>query len=88
MSARYVNACACVDAHVRSYKGKPTSIGHENVEMQCNGIKYGNTIMPRRLYSVHCQRDNFSGVLRETGMLPPRTRLLARLRKELPMNEE
>jgi len=52
MIALYVNTFVCVSAQVRSYKGKPTSIGHENVEMQCNGIKYGILIMPRRVDSV------------------------------------
>jgi hypothetical protein len=52
MIALYVNTFVCVSTQVRSYKGKPTSIGHENVEMQCNGIKYGILIMPRRVDSV------------------------------------
>ena len=52
MIALYVKTCVCVSAQVWSYKGKPTSIGHENVEMQCNGIKYGILIMPRRGHSV------------------------------------
>lgn len=52
MIAINVNTFANFNAKVCLYKSKPTSIGHKNVEMQCNGIKYGIFIMPRKVYSV------------------------------------
>jgi|AntAceMinimDraft_1070359.scaffolds.fasta_scaffold01785_17 hypothetical protein len=46
MSAFYINGAARRDGHGFAYKSKPTLLGHKNVGMQCNGFKYGISIMP------------------------------------------
>lgn len=81
MIAINVNTFTNFDAKLCSYKSKPTSIGHKNVKMQCNGIKYGTSIMPRRTYSVTAK-----GTISHL-QCPIRVGFLC-TKKELPKNKE